>query len=209
MCSVLPFLGCWIVLDCNPFANVPPFGLGCSRIFFDLHRTFFVRAGVLRGGYPQQKTRDLPCPSLLFCPVGCLSLRVKGDGERGSATVNQNEKEKTKQIDIDTTAMQSDFRVFFDNPHGVCTRTPCMKKPPRKAMKPTKGAGVKEDDKRLSSWCWSRSRVASLHSPLSSPTVLFQRVTQCNLHPCHIARCGVEFVGVLHQLEILLIGELD
>ena len=84
-----------------------------------------------------------------------------------------------------------------------------MKKPPRKAMKPTKGAGVKEDDKRLSSWCWSRSRVASLQSLLSSPTVLFQRVTKGNLHPCHVARCGVEFVCLLHQLEILLIGELD
>ena len=103
------------VLDCVGLQSLcerAPFGLDVARLFFDLHRTFFVRAGVLRGGYPQQKTRDLPCPSLPFSPVGCLGLRVKGDGELRLATVNQIEKEKTKQIDIDTTAMQSE--------NGIC-----------------------------------------------------------------------------------------
>ena len=115
------------VLDCvglQPLCERAPFGLGCSRIFFDLHRTFFVRAGVLIGGYPQQKTRDLPCPSLLFCPVGCLSLRVKGDSERGSATVNQIEKEKTKQIDMDTTAMQRENELILKHPYPLHEKTP-------------------------------------------------------------------------------------
>jgi hypothetical protein len=34
------FLGCWIVLDCNAFANVPPFSLDSARILLDLHGTF-------------------------------------------------------------------------------------------------------------------------------------------------------------------------
>ncbi len=115
------------VLDCVGLQSLcerAPFGLDVARLFFDLHRTFFVRAGVLRGGYPQQKTRDLPCPSLPFSPVGCLGLRVKGDGELRLATVNQIEKEKTKQIDIDTTAMQSENELILVHPYPLHEKTP-------------------------------------------------------------------------------------
>ena len=84
-----------------------------------------------------------------------------------------------------------------------------MKKPQRTAWRAFRRGWSKEDVKRLSSWCWSRSRVASLHCPLSSPTVLFRWVTYSDLHPCHIAwRCMIP-ISLFHELKILLIRELD
>ena len=185
MCSVLPFLGCWIVLDCNPFANVTPFGLDVAQIFFDLHRTLPQCSWVF--GYPY------PLWNLI-----------------GNSEPNREGKNETNRHGYygDAVRKWADFGAPVPPAHVI----PCyfnIEKPPRTEWRTVQGGEVKEDDKRLSSWCWSRSRVASLHCPLSSPTVLFQRVTNCNLHPCHVGRCCVEFVCLLHQLEILLIGELD
>ena len=68
-------------------------------------------------------------------PCDCYSLLFTG----GSATVHQIEKEKRKQIDMDTTAMHGRLTAYWA-PH-----TPMHEKTPKEGNgQPPKGVGVKK-----------------------------------------------------------------
>lgn len=154
----LSFLGVGfvgLVESCKPFARVPFWFWWCSDIP-RLARDFTVM--LLAFWMP------VPLASVILC---CLQVdRQPSDKSR--------RKKGNKSIWILRRCIAQEGWIWVPpTPRHVI---PCyfnIENPQGRQWRATQGDWNKEDGKRLSSWCWSRSRVTSQYCPLSSPTVLY------------------------------------